>query len=204
MKRFIRHWILLSLAVCLVACGTLPAGSQERDYLPGGVAFYSAGSVQNKEYFLKYVKRAQSEYSLYTKQRHWIDDGPTPAPSALNMLQVYYPLSVRWELKDGRQFIAEKIDVRAIMREYFKANDIQLQWQREGRARAAGDYDPSFVYEVHEEEVIVKWLLRYNHTPLERRATELPKTEYLQYRVAAVKGTPTSGIDFSKQWEFLK
>jgi hypothetical protein len=146
----------------------------------------------------------QYNYALYSKERLWVDSGVTPAPATLNMLQAYYPLSVRWELKDGRQFIAENIDVRALMREYFKSHDIKLQWQRDRRQKVEGDYFPSLVHEVREDEVVVKWLIRYNHTPIERRATEQPKIEYEQYPVVAVKGTPTSGVDFNRQWELRK
>lgn len=88
------------------------------------------------------------------------------------------------------------------MREYFKTHDIQMQWQREGRERAPGDYGPSLVYEVRDDKVIVKWLLSVNHTPLTRRASELPRIEYQQFSVGTVKGKPTAGIDFEKRWEF--
>lgn len=199
----VRGWFqLLSLALLLGACSFVPGNARGGDYLPGGVQFYSAGSAQNKEYFTQNVNRVQYDYSIFSNQRTWGDSGTTIAPSTLNMLQTYYPLHVRWELKDGRQFIAENIDVRSLMREYFKAHDIQMQWQREGRARAEGDYDPSLVYEIRDDEVIVKWLLSVNRTPLSRRAKELPKIEYQQYPVGTIKGKPTAGIDFEKRWEF--
>lgn len=210
MKYLIRQLLVLCFALCLVACGQLPGSSQGRDYFLGGAAFYSAGPVQNKDYFLKHVKRAQSDYSLYSGTRHWGDDGPNPAPATLNMLQMYYPLHVRWELKDGRQFIAENIDVRAVMREYFKSNDIKLPWQIERRQRdSVGDYDPSLVYEVRDDEVIIKWLITINHTLVNERLTPTGaathwKLSKEQHIVAAVKGTPTSGIDFNKQWEVSK
>lgn len=210
MNFHIRQLFILCLTACLVACGQLPSGTQGRDYFPGGAAFYSAGSAQNKDYFLKHVKRVQYEYSLYPNRRFWGDSGPTPAPATLNMLQAYYPLHVRWELKDGRQFIAENIDVRNIMREYFKTHDIQLPWQIERRQRdSVGDYDPSLVHEVRDDEVIIKWLITINHTPVNERLT--PTGAATQWRlskeqhiVAAIKGTSTSGIDFDKQWEVSK
>lgn len=192
----------VAIALALVACSTLQKDAHGVDYLPGGVSFYSAGSALDKEYMSNHVKRVQYDYSLYASQRTWTDSRAGPVPSSVNMLQAYYLLHVRWELNDGRQFVAENIDIRGLMREYFKTHDIQMQWQREGRERAPGDYDPTLVYDVRQDEVIVKWLLRINHTPLDRRATELPKIEYIQYPVGIAKGKPTTSIDFEHQWEF--
>jgi hypothetical protein len=210
MNRIIRLSLALGLALWLAACAQMTAPNTGRDYLPGGAAFYSAGSAQNKGYFMKHVKRVQSDYSLYSGQRHWGDDGPNPAPAHLNRLQIYYPLHVRWELKDGRQFIAENINVRAIMQDYFKTHAIQLQWQREGRQRdSVGDFDPSLVFEVREDEVILKWLITINHTPVNERLTSTGaaaqwKFSKEQHVVGSVKGTRTQGIDFDKHWEVSK
>src|SRR5262245_29261604 len=107
------------IAVCLTACAT--TARKYTDTLPGDAQFYSYGVVQSKENF-ENVKRAHSDYTLYSTERAWIDIKPRRSPSEFNMLQIYYPLHVRWELKDGRQFILENIDVGAIMREYFKSN----------------------------------------------------------------------------------
>jgi hypothetical protein len=197
----------LFLALAAAACSTLPGASIGPDYLPGGVRFYSAGSALDKEYMSKHVKRVQYDYSLYASQRTWTDSRAGPVPSSVNMLQAYYPLHVRWELKDGRQFIAENIDIRGLMREYFKTHDIQMQWQREGREQGVGDSDPSLVYEVQEDEVIVKWFITINQTPLKERilptgAATRWKFTTEQYVVGAVKGKPTTGIDFEQQWEF--
>lgn len=124
----------------------------------------------------------------------------------LNVLQMYYPLSVRWELKDGRQFIAENIDVRAAMQTYFKTHDIQLQWQREKRAsKSFGDYVPAFVHEVKDDGVVLKWLVTLNLTPVAQRfsATGAANKWHFkdeEYIVTTIQGTPTSGIDFDKKW----
>lgn len=192
------------LALSLLFCST--ADSNARDYLPGGVEYYSVGSALDKEYFTKSVDRVQYDYALYPKHRWWIDSGPPANPSAINMLQTYMPLHVRWKLKDGRQFIAENIDVRAVMREYFKHNDLKMQWQREGRNWAIGDSYPSLVYDVREDEVILKWLIRINKTPYDQRI--LPSGaatrwifEYEEHVAGTVKGTPTQGIDFENRGE---
>ncbi len=194
---------LLLLTLALGACATTAAQSSGGDYFPGGSQYYSYGVSQSKENF-ENVARAQSDYSLYSGPRHWIDITVGQSPSEYNLLQVYYPLHVRWVLKDGRQFIAENIDSRSIMREYFKNHQIDLPFQREHRPSAPGDYDPTFVHEVRDDVVILKWLIRYNHTPLERREKELPNIEYQEHIVTTIKGTPTTGIDFDQHRELKK
>lgn len=191
------------LTLLLVACSASPLRASDRDYFPGGVPWYSAGPAAQKEYFAAHVSKMQSDYGLF-KQRVWRNSSGNGNPASMNILQAYYPLHVRWQLKDGRQFIAENIDIRSLMREWFKTNDIKMQWQQENRERVAGDYGPSLAYEVRDDEVIVKWLLSINHTPLVRRATELPQIEYVDYPVARIKGTPVTGIDFSIEREPAK
>ena len=196
--------LTLCLVLSLSACST--TGGHARDYLPGGVEYYSVGSALNKDYYTTYVTRVQYAYSLYADHRWWQDSRPPANPSAINMLQSYMPLHVRWELKDGRQFIAENIDVHAAMREYFKRNDLKVQWQREGRSWAIGDSYPSLVYDVREDQVILKWLIRINKTPYDQRI--LPSGvatrwtfEYEEHVAGTVKGTPTQGIDFENRRE---
>lgn len=204
MARLRGAMLSLGIAMSLIVCGI--AVGHARDYLPGGVEYYSVGSALNKDYFTKSVTRVQYDYALYPSVRWWIDSGPPANPSAINMLQSYMPLHVRWELKDGRQFIAENIDVRAAMREYFKHNDLKVQWQREGRSWAIGDSYASLVYDVRDDEVILKWLIRINKTPYDQRI--LPSGaatrwvfEYEEHVAGAVKGTSTQGIDFENRRE---
>lgn len=126
------------------------------------------------------------------------------------MLQMYYPLDVRWKLKDGREFMLEKIDIRAIMREYFKTHDIQIPWQKEHRPKAdVGDLYPSLVHEVKDDTVIIKWMVRTNHTPVSERFTPTGAATHWKFTdeefiVTTIKGAPTSGIDFDKWVEILK
>lgn len=199
--------LLLSLAAC---AGITPTStSTGRDYFPGGAPYYSYGVSQSAENFAN-VERAQSSIGMYSKERNWtgIRSG-LRAPSHINLLQAYYPLSVRWQLKDGRQFIAENIDVRALMREYFAHRDIPMPWQKEGRQMAVGDSDPSFVHEIKDDSVILKWLVITNLTPVAERLTATGAANRWrfsdeEYVVTAVKGTPTDGIDFDKRHEFTK
>jgi hypothetical protein len=213
MKKLLHRFGILCLALWLSACasagGSASGQPQGRDYFPGGVPYYSYGVSQSKENFAN-VDKAQSYYGLYTKQRTWADIKPARAPGSINMLQMYYPLDVRWKLKDGREFMLEKIDIRAIMREYFKTNDIQMPWQKEGRRKEGpSDGYPSLVHEVKDDTVIIKWLVTTNHTPVAERftpsgaATRWKFTDE-EFIVTTVKGVPTSGIDFDKWIEILK
>lgn len=204
MNRFVRRIALALIALLLSACAQQQGSAvQWRAPLPGDAQYYSYGISQSKENFAN-VARAQSHIGLYTKQRTWTDIYPMRAPAMINMLQIYYPMSVRWELKDGRQFILENIDVAAIMREYFKTHRLEMPYQREHRQRAEGDSDASLVHEVKEDTVILKWLIRINNTPLAQRRTSPPQMAYEEFAVIELKGYPTTGIDFAHWVEILK
>lgn len=205
MRAFLRHLAFLLIAVGLGACASNPATSQSQaaNYFPGGWPFYSYGVSQSKENFVN-IERAQSAYPLHSGERSWAENR-VGRGSYIFMLQAYYPLHVRWQLKDGRQFIAENIDVRAAMQEYFKTHEIRLQHQREGRAwHSVGDSDPAFVHEVNNDEVILKWLITINKTPINERlqangAANRWTFEYEEYVVTTIAGKPTSGIDFNNR-----
>ncbi len=213
MTTLIQRFAIVCLALWLSACASVGGGAsgqtQGRDYFPGGVQFYSYGVSQSKENFAN-VERAQSDYTLYAGSRHWIDITPRRSPSEFNLLQSYSLLHVRWKLKDGREFMLEKIDLRAIMREYFKTNDIQMPWQKENRPKAdVGDLYPSLVHEVKDETVIIKWMVRANGTPVPERftptgaATRWKFTDE-EFIVTTIKGVPTSGIDFENRRDTKK
>ena len=127
------------------------------------------------------------------------------------MVQYYFPFSVRWELHDGRQFLLENIDVRGIMREYFKnpGNDLILPWQREARTKDRWDLYPSLAYEVKDDVLRLKWVLTINKTPVNQRILESGAAarwdiSYEEHLVTEIKGNPVQGIDFSKDQEFRK
>lgn len=209
--RSITRWLAaLGLLLALAACAGSPS-RQGPDHLIGGSPYYSFGVAQSKENFTN-VRRAQSAVGIYADDRSWAPFAPTVAPGNYSMMQYYFPFSVRWELKDGRQFLLENIDVRSIMREYFKnpGNDRLLQWQREGRPRDQnGDYYPSVVYEVKDDVLRLKWLLTINRTPVHQRilpsgAATAWDIVYEQHLVAEIKGHPVQGIDFNQQWEVRK
>lgn len=209
MTTFLRRLVFLLIALGLGACASAPLVPKSGvNSFPGGWPFYSYGVSQSKENFAN-VERAQSAYPLYTGERTWVEIKPGRG-AYIFMLQAYFPLHIRWQLKDGRQFIAENIDVRAAMREYFKMHEIALQHQREGRAwHPVGDSDPSFVHEVKNDEVNLKWLITINKTPIKDRlqpngAANRWTFEYEEYVVATIKGTPTTGIDFDKRTELKK
>ncbi|MBI2746094.1 MAG: hypothetical protein HYX45_10970 [Burkholderiales bacterium] len=178
--------------------------------LPGNAALYDWGISQRKEDF-ETVERAQSYYGLYRTQRTWINMSTGRRASATILgLQAYYPLSVRWRLKDGREYMLEDIDVDAIMREYFKTHDIKLPWQRENRTKArVGDSDPMLAHEVKDDTVRLRWVVRTNRTPVDQRLTpqgaatrwDFSDEEYI---VAVINGKPTAGIDFNKWFESRK
>ncbi len=194
--------LLVGLVGCATANDRTPSHLRFGDGpLPGDTSLYSFGTVQNREYYLKNVEHAQDYYGLFPAERLWSEIGPVRAPSSIGGLRVYYPLSVRWQLKDGRQFILEDIDIAAIMREYFKKNTILLQHQREGRQRTRGDGDPCLVHELQGDSLVIKWIVRLNHTPLDRRDKEMSKISEEEILVTTLKGNPTTGIDFSKRWE---
>ena len=149
---------------------------------------------------------------MYTNQRSWRQlfvTGSQPSPN-LNTLSAYYPLHVRWKLKDGREFMLENIDIRAIMREYFKTHDLKQQWQRESRPRAkVGDGSAILAHEIKDDAVIIKWYLQINRTPVSQRLTPTgaaTKWDFIdeEYFVISIPGKLTSGIDFDNWSEIRK
>jgi hypothetical protein len=158
------------------------------------------------------VERAQWATGMYTKQRSWVPmfvTGAEPA-SNLNALPAYYPLHVRWKLKDGREFLLEYIDIRAIMREYFKTHEIKQQWQRENRPQAkVGDGKAILGHEIKDNTVVIKWYIRINRTPVDKRLTATGAATkwdivHEEYFVTAIPGKPTTSIDFDSWSEIRK
>lgn len=214
---WIKRCLMLLLAYCLAACASNsgsawnPPYPGERDFFPGGVGVYSfGGGGISKEHFQN-IEIAQSAYSPYQKDRTWLNDRPSNTPSATLLgLNAYYPLHVRWKLKDGREFMLENIDIRAIMREYFKTNKqtIQLQWQRERRPWEVGDdQDATLIHDIKDDTLILKWNVTLNLTPSGKRLQPngaankwIFKNE--QYVITTIPGVPTQGLNFNERWEF--
>ena len=218
MKRWLQRLGVLALFMGLMACAGTGSGSgrtdgggvlqaQGRDYFPGGHPSYRFGISQGKETFAN-IEHAQWNYSLNNQQRSWtnIEVTEVRATAQIIGLYAYYPLHVRWKLKDGREFILEGADLRPMMSEYFKSHDIKLQWQREGRPKADGDYLPLLAIEIKGDAVAVKWMVTINDTPYNQRFTAtgvtLPwKFRHEEYLVTTLIGSETSGLDFTKWHE---
>ena len=211
----------LFVTMGLLACAARPSADSTGapalsapsgpDYFPGGDRWYSWGPAQSKENFAN-VERAQWATGMYTKQRSW---GPMSVSSSvvtpnLNALAAYYPLHVRWKLKDGREFMLENIDIRAIMREYFKTHDLKQQWQRESRPQAkVGDGKAILAHEIKDDALIIKWYIRINRTPVDQRLTSTgaaTKWDVIdeEHFVTSIPGKPTTGIDFDNWSEIRK
>jgi hypothetical protein len=203
----------LLVALSLVACASKPSTNSTGapalspasgpDYFPGGDRWYSWGPAQSKENFAN-VEQAQWATGMYTQQRSWrpmFVSSSVVTPN-LNVLAAYFPLHVRWKLRDGREFILENVDIRAIMREYFKTHDLKQQWQRENRPQAkVGDGKAILAHEIEDDTVIIKWYIRINRTPVDQRLTATgaaTKWDVFdeEHFVTSIPGKPTSGIDF--------
>lgn len=210
--------IALAMGLSMAGCAAnhpLPVRGDESlfarpvqaDIFPGNSRYYSMGPFQRKENFAN-VERAQWDRGVGRRNKVWSDlVVSTGAIANLNILQSYLPLGMRWKLKDGREFILENIDVRGISNDYLRKHPIQLQWQREGRARDPnGDYEAVLCFEVKDDAVLLKWAVTINRTPVNQRFTatgaanrwDFVREEYI---MATLKGQPTSGIDFNKTRE---
>ncbi|MDT8992062.1 hypothetical protein RQP54_14410 [Curvibacter sp. APW13] len=216
MERWMHALGLLALVGGLWGCaGTsgvarvdgMPSASerQEPDVFPGGLNGYNWGYGQTFENFAN-VEIAQSEYSPQKDVLWWGRDTPSLGTGAtMGLLTAYWPLHVRWKLKDGREFILENIDLRPIMREYFRTHRIELQWQREKRERMFGDFDAAtLIHQVKDDTVLIEWVVTINKTPPDQRILPNGKAarwEFADERfpVTTLKGQPTSGIDFTNQ-----
>lgn len=210
----------LLVTLSLIACAARPSADSTGapapsalsgpDYFPGGDRWYSWGPAQSKENFAN-VQQAQWATGMYTKQRSW---GPISVSSSvvtpnLNALAAYYPLHVRWKLKDGREFILENVDIRAVMHEYFKNHDLKQQWQRENRMQAkVGDGKAILAHEIKDDTVVIKWYIRINRTPVDQRLTSTgaaTKWDGIdeEHVVTSIPGKPTSDIDFDN-WSEIR
>ncbi len=213
----------LATALALSSCASVPASTSINSNaspvatahtMPGDAQFYGFGVLQSKEDFAN-VEIAQLNFGMYRTQRSWGAILPNRGSVRYAALRAYYPVDVRWKLKDGREFMLENIDTASIMREYFKTNNFLLQHQREKREKVLGDSSPDLQFGVKDDTVVIKWGLVLNHTPLDKRfpiiVNGIPardgtmwKLEYEEHYVTALKGKPVSGIDFTKTFEVLK
>lgn len=220
-----RAWAWTTVALCaglVVGCSVanypLPVRGDENIFaarpaaqapFPGNYPSYGWGTAQLKENF-ENVEVAQWVPGLFREMRTWRLIAPTTRHTAQIIgLESYIPFSVRWKLKDGREFILENIDTAALMREYFKTHSIQLQWQAEGRPKyeRGGDYTALLAHEIKDDQLVIKWVVTTNHTPTNERflangGATFWKTTQTAYQVAAIPGKPTTGIDFNKRMEF--
>lgn len=222
MKRFVDKFLTscaaitlgLSVAGC-VANIPLPVRGDENifartvqtDIFPGRVSTYSFGSFQKTENFVN-VERAQSNDSPRNAAKVWVNLLPRKqAIGNLGNMQSYFPFDVRWKLKDGREFILENIDTRSISNDYLRRNPIQMGWQRENRTRhRVGDGSAILSFEVKDDTLLLKWVIRINRTPVDQRLSatgaatnwDVYDEEHL---MATLKGNPTSNIDFNKTYE---
>jgi hypothetical protein len=197
---FLSGWLL---GACSISGSETGAPSQHaRAPLPGG-STYSWGWSQRPTNSAN-IDQAQSGNLIYPSTgRLWY---PIPisksVESTMGNLSWYFPMHARWSLKDGREFIIERVDIDQIMRQYFQANTVQTQWQQEGRPRAkVGDFDPVLAHEIRDDSLLLKWVIVFNRTPANLRVgTGIPwKFEEVEYFVVAIKGVPTAGIDFGKR-----
>jgi len=129
------HLLSLLLGIWLLAaCASTdtPRNARGLHYLPGNAKSYSLGIGQSDENFAQ-ILDAQWTYGRYSTTRFWNGISPGRNASATDLgYQVYYPMSFRWKLKDGREYMLENVNVAAIMQDYFKTHDIRLPWQKRG------------------------------------------------------------------------
>ena len=210
------RWVVLGVALCVLSgcagVGRLWAGLPSRPrpstLAPGGPEFFSVGVSQDVEYFRHHVVRAQYAYLLGRNPIVWGE--------FKGGVQVHYaaqtwiaPVGLRWELKDGRKFIAPEIDARAFAAEFQNHMWVPLQYHRERRQRADGDADPILAVEVWEDLAILKWHVLLNRTPPSQRIPAVPyylakpnDFTFEEYVIAKVKGREVSSIDFNRHLEF--
>ncbi len=207
MNRIIRWLVAALFALLLHACslGNVVRGI-DRVPIPGGS--YSWGVDQKAEDFID-VEIAQSNLNMYTtNRRYWHRIVPTKlATASAGTLRAYYPMQVRWRLKDGREFVLDSVDTEALVREYFKTHPmLRPQWEREGRRFTVGDAEPMLAYYIKGDAVYLKWLIEINRIPTKERlapdgAARPWQFDIETYPIATIKGVAASGIDFAKTYD---
>jgi hypothetical protein len=218
LPKFLIWFIACAWALGLAGCAAnypLPVRGDENifarpvqtDLFPGGVSVYSFGPFQKAENFVN-VERAQTNSAPRNAARVWINIAPVrSAVGTMGNLQSYFPFDVRWKLKDGREFILENIDTRGISNDFLRKHPLQMGWQRENRARhSVGDGSAILCFEVKDDTVLLKWVIRINRTPVNQRLTATGAATHWdvydeEHIMIALKGNPTSNIDFNKTYE---
>ena len=208
--------VRLMVAVCVLAlsgCAShpldFPMQNLTRDNpLPGDAVVYDWGLCQTATSAAT-IARAQKGYMWSGTRDVWHSVEPNSRPVATDIgLQRFYPLSVRWQLKDGRQFLLDKADLRPVMKTYFSQHSIVMPWQRENRRAKSKpmDSNPMLCVEVKDDGVLIKWVVVLSHLQekSDPRSPGVPdyKFSYEHYPVTTLKGQPTAGIDFEKWMVF--
>ncbi|MFD0667968.1 hypothetical protein ACT80S_09625 [Ramlibacter sp. MAHUQ-53] len=193
------------LLLWLVGCAS-PGGQAGASAIPGGHPVYNFGVAQDRVMFERQVARAQVNYSPHS-QRAWGDFSGGEGSGFIVGLTGFYPLDVRWKLKDGRQFIAERVDVGRLVREFAETRQILLQHQRERRTFGpTGDHPPLFAIAVADGWLVLKWQIVFNLRPVAERLKPpgtVGPAVYVreEHIVATVPGTPAQDIDFDSKWD---
>lgn len=202
------------LAQALAGCESLRAGvwslpgrPVQRTLIPGDAPTFSVGYSQDREYFKEYVVNAQYAYHLHRSSRTWVDIY-LDVGAFIGWDIWPAPISVRWELKDGRKFIVDDIPTSRYAAEFRDRMWVPLQHHRERRPPAMWDADPMLAVEVWEDMAILKWHVPLNLTPPSERTPYTPnkklkphKFTFEEYVIAEVKGHPVTTIDFRQTWE---
>jgi hypothetical protein len=206
MNRWLRVFWLVLLLLLLQACASINSSQwSEQVPIPGGV--YAWGTAQKAEDFAN-VEIAQSRLLVYPA-----DPGPWRVilPTRLSYarvsgLQSYFPLQVRWRLKDGREFILQSVDQGALVRDYMRSHELKTAWEREGRRFTVGDSFITLAHDIKGDTLRLKWVVTLNQTPVNERlrpggAANSWKLEDEEHVIAVIKGIPAAGIDFTKTYD---
>ncbi len=184
------------------------SGSSTQGLVPGDALVFGVAIGQDWEYFRSKVKRAGFTFEFTEHPRYWMDFryrlpwGPDSGSSQL------VPISVRWELVDGRKFIAENVDVASFAGQAYDRVALTTQYFRWLRDKGFAPLFPRLSLEVWEDLMILKWELRINLAWRAdgRHAESLEENIESQfadvaYVIAKVKGQPAPQLDFSRRFE---
>lgn len=119
----------MAVPVAAAADGDIPKG--QPGFVPGGWSQYGFFVGQDWEYFNTHVRQAQFTFEFKEFPRFWMDfrEGLLGSPRAT--IKGFFPMSFRWEMRDGRKFIADFVDIQRSSNESAQRINVPVQFMRE-------------------------------------------------------------------------
>lgn len=172
---------------------------------PGKKIWHRTGYLVNREHLSSAVERAQFCMCFPGAPMVWREVGADDRPDS-DEVGVMSPshLYLRWQLKDGRKFRVDEVDIDALILENVGSHPfISKEWSVYS---SDGDdpIHPSLAYEIHEDSLIFRWIVYKKEKRVGRSdATKLALEIIGKSRpIATLKARMLKRINFNQRIDF--